>query len=344
MAGIHKEPGLYDDIYVDGFTLAPKNRYLKALTSTTLGYTKEIIKKLNQRNFKPDIIHCHEPASLMQATKLKKHIDCKLIYDVHEFFLGYSFDRYKDPLRSVFHLGKELRQIKMLFKYVDATISVNDIIRSYNVVLNPYIKHILVSNGYIFDETDQASSNMSAKIVLVHEGSLSFNRGLKFMIECFDDEYFRKNVILKIVGELRNQEKLYFEEQAKIKPWLLDSIVQTGWLDYMEVPKHLSGSMGLILMEPAVNNLLAGPPNKLFNYISASLPVISFDVPASTRMIEMYNVGLVVERNLKSFKAGIQKVILDYDLYKANIAENRKYFSFESEAGKLYALYDELLQ
>lgn len=344
LCGNIKQPGLYDEISIDAFGVSTNNRYIRYVKREFNGYTFEIINKMKESNFKPEIIHCHEASSLKHAVKLKQKIGGKIIYDVHEFSLGYSFDRFKNPLICYLHFAKELWRMKCLFKSIDATISVNDIIRSFNVVLNPYIKHIVVSNGYIFGETDQARPRIDDKIVLVHEGSISFNRGLKFMVDCFDDEWFRVNVCLKIVGELKSQEKTYFENQAKKKPWLLESIVQTGWLDYLNVPKNLSGSIGLILMEPAVNNLLAGPPNKLFNYVSASLPVISFDIPASTRMIDDYNIGLVVKRNFQSFKQGIQKVNSNFQYYKANIEKSRNKFSFFSESEKIYQLYEEILK
>jgi len=343
MSGKIKSPGVYDRVLVDGFSSYFNNRYARYVERKLLGFHNVLVKKLNSINFRPHLIHCHEIKSLIEGVKLKKRFNCKLIFDSHEFFLGYPFDRNLNYIDRIFLFGHELKRMKELFRHVDGTVSVNYIIRAFNVALNPYVRHIVVSNGYIFPEQDLAHMEIDGKIVLVHEGTLSFNRGLRFMVDCFENEWFKKNVVFKIIGELRGKEKTYFEMKAKDKPWLTKNIVQTGWLDYMDVSSNLSGSIGVIVMEPKVNNLLAGPPNKLFNYVSAGLPIITFDIPASSWIVKRYNIGRVVDRKLESFKEGIVDIVSRYEYYKNNVKNARKDLAFSSQVNRLLELYELVL-
>ena len=59
-----------------------------------------------------------------------------------------------------------------------------------------------------------------------------------------------------------------------------------------------------------MNNRLAGPPNKLFNYMNAGLPVVSVDFPEMHHIINEENCGILIKGQVKnSLKSTINTLL-----------------------------------
>ena len=368
-AGMHGKifdmsKNLFDEGYYNGvleLCFFPKsiffklnNRYIRFIFRKVFlffGYYF-ISKKLLQYKIKPDVIHFHKPELFSIVLKLKHKYKCNLIFDTHEMDIGYVFDKFSFPFNFILSLLTVLKW-KKYFKFLDATISVNNIIKAFNVCFNPYILHEVIDNSSVFKADSpsvlnivnvHAKSNNFDNILLVHEGSLLFNRGFKIMCDLFKDEFFRSKYRLRIVGAIRGKELDYFKYRLKAEPWLKDCIEETGWVDYLDVPKYLKGAhIGLILMEPLYNNLLAGSPNKLFNYVALSIPVLSFDLPATSELINRYGVGVISERNINSLYNSLDILINNYDKFISNINKHKSAFIWETQEKKLIDFYNKKL-
>ena len=331
-------PGVYNNVTVDCFSAGTNNRLLKSLRKRFF-LKKHIMLTLKKWNFIPDLIHCHEPDSLAIAVSLKNRYGCKLVFDTHELWIGYILDKpsslFKKIYRSIFLLSSMNSNIEKS----DATVSVNQIIRTINVGFNPSINHILLPNGFVFEK--QQLSFFDEKIVLLHEGMISIQE-IEFIVECFTHDWFRKNCIFKIIGETRGKTRTYIEQQKKSKPWLSDTITETGWLDYSDVAKNLSGTIGIVLFGTNFNNLVS-TPNKLFNYVSAGIPIISFDMFLTENYVLSDKIGYVSERTIESFMLFIKKIIVNYDELTKNVVSVQDKYSFKSQVSELLDLYKILI-
>jgi len=338
MGNEQRAPGRYDSIAVDCFGKCSfVVRVLRRLGFLEFPL-REILGVLERYAFRPAVIHCHEMPSLRLAIKLRKYLGSKVVFDVHEFFLGYCFDKYGNGVLSDLSFSRLRRSYKELLQHVDVTISVNEFIRAINVVFNPKARHLMVPNAFVL-QSPIAVKKTTDKYVLVHEGTLNFGRGLEDLMAIFEDEWIRDNCILKIVGELRGRESKYFQAILERKPYLHECVSITGWIDYEKLYLHLTGDVGLITMKPSVNNMLAGAPNKLYNYIWAGMPICTYDIPASSYLVKRYDLGLVSPRTRGDLNFCIRKICADIDRYRGNVAACRDDFGFRHFVGELESAY-----
>ena len=108
-----------------------------------------------------------------------------------------------------------------------------------------------------------------------------------------------------------------------------------------------NSSVGLVLLHPAPNHINA-QPNKMFEYMSASLPVVGSNFPLWQDIIEKENAGICVDPlNPAAIAAAIKKIIDNPSLVQAmgsagyHAVQNK--YTWRSESIKLIQLYETLL-
>jgi alpha-maltose-1-phosphate synthase len=307
------------------------------------GFFYRKLKKLCvKNNIKPSILHYHDLDFSKIAQKLRKYFNCKLIFDCHEFYFSYFFEN-KLSYRNLKKSAKSLLFFKNAVRNADAVISVTKNLDNIISLMNNNKEHIVVYNSSLLPITNNNVIDTNKKIVLLHEGSMKFNRGLRLMMELFSDNYFRDNVKLKIVGGIFGEENIFYKQ--KINEYCIDEsmIELTGHINYEDIHKHLTGNIGIIFFEKAFNAYYS-MPNKLFNYINAGLPILSVQCAELSDFISDNKIGYNVERNINFIKEGINKIITNYDYYKKNIVEAQKLYTWENDQNKLLSLYDGLLK
>ncbi|MBA7489485.1 hypothetical protein ES702_00019 [subsurface metagenome] len=306
-------------------------------------------------NVNADIYHCHEIGSLYAGIQIKKSFKkqdkrTKLIYDVHEFHPA-ACSNARNPLLSgllrkiIIHFEKEA------LKYVDYIIAANQITRGYLLTLNRFTQTEVLYNCPVLSlfQEYKGNENHKNKVTICHEGSLGFNRGLRQMIEVMRilKGHYGNKVELLIVGDVYGEERRYLDEKLEEYD-LYDTIRCTGWLPYKEVGKAISQcSIGIIFMEYTENNMLAGPPNKLFNYMRYSLSVVSVDLPETNRIISETQCGLTVSnRNIKNL-VRVLSILIEDESKRRRMGMNAKKavynkYSWEQMEKKLLRVYEEL--
>ncbi|MFC1770988.1 glycosyltransferase family 4 protein [Candidatus Margulisiibacteriota bacterium] len=250
---------------------------------------------------KADVYHAHEPdLSLAIAIRTKKLLkkqkhQALVLHDMHEYPPGSPFDRAIGMLKYItLYIYKFFD--KHFIKNVDHIITANSIVRGYSLALS-YQKTVdIIYNGpslKLFPQSKPPIWDKESKLILCHEGSLGFNRGLKVLVSVVHK--FKNRVRLKIIGDVFGAEREWLEKEIK-KLNLEEAIERTGWLPYQKVGDALRDChIGLILFRDCMQNRLAGPPNKLFNYMNAGLPVISVDFPEMRRIIQEEKCGLLIK-------------------------------------------------
>jgi glycosyltransferase involved in cell wall biosynthesis len=291
-------------------------------------------------DIKPDIIHFHDLDFFPTVKKIKTFFECKLIFDCHEFYFSYYFQN-RLSYGTLKKAAKSIMILKQAVRSSDYVISVTKNLDNIISLIMKSDNHSIIYNSSLFP-TRGALELPGNKICLVHEGAMSFNRGLRLMLELFTDEYFRNNVKLKIIGSLAGAEKIFFNDFCKEYKIDHTMVEVTGWIPYEKLPDYLSGNIGIIFFEKTFNTYY-GMPNKLFNYINASMPILATHCAESSEFIETNKIGCIVERDIDSIKTGLKELAANYSFFQKNIQNIQNAVSWETEKTKLLGIYKNLL-
>jgi len=280
-----------------------------------------------------DVYHAHEPQTAFIGLKIQNQTKAKLIYDAHEPWI---FSRsLKEGFLKILCLSK-LKNI----------ITANHITEQTLLKENPKLNTAIIYNcSPSFFKEFRKEKN---EIIICHEGALWFNRGLKLIVETLIIlKTSHPNFKFRIIGDVFGKEKEYLKSKIK-KNNLENNIEITGWLNYKDVPKSIADcSIGIITNTDEKRNTLAGPANKLFNYMIMGLAIISVDLPATTQIIQETNCGIILQkRDATLFAQELinllnDKTTLSTLQQKSSIAAEEKY-NWKSEANKLFQFYRSL--
>jgi len=265
-------------------------------------------------DLKADVYHAHEPdLSLAIAARAKRLLGkqgfrAHIVHDMHEYPPGEPADKAPQLLKLPILLGHILWN-KLSMKWVDQVFTANNIVRGYALALSYKMSVDVLYNAprlKAFPQpTRKSYSANGERLLLCHEGSLPFDRGLKEMIEAVYS--LRSRVSLRIVGDVFGEERAWLKREIDEKK-LQDTITITGWLPYEKVSEAINDChVGLIFFRECIENRMAGPPNKLFNYMNAGLPVLSVDFPEMRQIIAEEECGILIRnQSVKSIIDAIE--------------------------------------
>ncbi len=111
-------------------------------------------------------------------------------------------------------------------------------------------------------------------------------------------------------------------------------------VNYFQLLPHLSRFDWGLVGSPIENNLQwdYAMPHKLFEYLAAGIPVITWQAAEIADFVRQHNVGVVLD----SWKE-IPDIYDQHEQYRENVSVVRPEFTMEREIEKLIAMYAELL-
>lgn len=298
------------------------------------------------------IIHCHEvDISLLVGFFVKvfnRNNNIKLIFDCHEFFLRYLGEHVPQLLRGFFYPIFIIYE-KFILKYCDHIITANIIEQSYYQILFPTKKITVVYNVPHLDNNQKSMYEKNKNLYdLCYEGYLNDERGLKILLPLVKRIKCKyKSIKLVIVGyipqgQFENWANAYIKENN-----LIANIHITGWQSYDNIHKyHKMSKIGIFLYQySSANNILAGPPNKLFNFMKAGLPIVGSDLPETTRILEECECGIpVTPHSLEEIESAVMSLLTNEEL-RMKMGSNamkafKSKYNWNYEQKKIKRIYD----
>jgi glycosyltransferase involved in cell wall biosynthesis len=299
---------------------------------------KRVLVKAVELN--ADLYHLHDPELIPIGLKLKR-LGKKVIFDSHEDvprqLLGkpYLNPLLRRPVSFVFNQFERLACTRF-----DAIVAATPFIRDKFLKINP--RTLDINNYPILGELTAPSDSKNARSNICYVGGITAVRGAQEIVRAM--EHVRSDVRLEIAGSF--SEASLSEEVSQYPGW--KKVDELGFVDRQGVREVLSRSlMGLVTFLPAPNHVDA-QPNKMFEYMSASVPVIASDFSLWREIIEGNECGLCVDPlDPQAIASAIDTLAQNPDRARrmgqnGQCAVHERY-NWDIEEQKLLQLYEELL-
>lgn len=316
----------------------PNNRY-ERLIKLSLQVLFMAIKE------KADVYHFHDPELLFISLIIKIVTHAKVIYDIHENVKEDILNKEWIPSLFKKFLSKAYSLVERACFFIFNRIIVagDDIVSNF-----PRSSKVVVVRNYpLIDKMKPIYKKRESQreyLALIYTGTIEKERGIIETIEAVDSLKGKARLIL--LGWFADHE---FE--SEIKDRVNDNIQLIGRVPFDKVPYFMEKSdVGIICLLPSPNNInAASRNNKLFEYMSAGLPVISSNFPLWIDIVEGNNCGLTVDpMNSKEIAKAIEYLQERPELMEEMGRNGRnavlEKYNWEQESIKLLDVYTNILR
>lgn len=287
------------------------------------------------------VYHFHDP-ELIPVGLLLKLRGKRVLYDVHEDLPRQILSKpWIHPLlRHPVAWGAEVAEW-LAARLFDAVVAATPTIAARF----PPKRTALVQNFPILDElvSEAATPYRERPPLFAYVGGISAIRGAREMVEAMALLEPERGAKLVMAGSFEPPGlRLALE---RLPGWA--SAEFRSWQTRQQVAELLAEARaGLVLFHPEPNHVRA-QPNKLFEYLSAGLPVIASDFPLWRELIAGEACGLLADPRDPAAIAAAMKRLLDEPEAAAAMGERgqravRQSYSWASQAETLLALYERL--
>jgi len=287
------------------------------------------------------VCHFHDP-ELMPAAIILKLLGRKIVYDVHEDYPETIATKNWLPAGLRIPLANAVRFAETFMALVADRIfaATPTIARRF-----PRRKTVLLQNFPIEGELApiEGDEYTTRPPIVAYVGGLTAERGAIEMAKAIGLVDKRFKAELHLAGNLTPSS---LEQDIEQFPGN-EQITRLGFCNRQEVRKLLgSARMGLVLFHEHPNHVNA-QPNKLFEYMSAGLPVIASDFPLWREIIAGVNAGLLVDpMNPKAIAEAIEWLLAHPSEAKEMGDRGREavraQYNWTQEERKLISTYAEL--
>ena len=305
--------------------LAPENTSIK---KHVFNVAKMFLKTIP---IHADVVHCHEPSSLLIGAILKPFKRYKLIYDVHEFYPELVALRVGiGPLKKLMIFAEDTFEKVATFCFVDGVISVNRDIRNK---FHAYcVRHAIIEN---YPSSEQFRNTESDE-ELVYIGTLTEERGILQMVQAFKMLNRGK---LTIVGKFW-QPKYEIEVKEAAKGANIEFVDQ---VPYTDVPKYIERARAGLCVLKDIDRHKNCIPSKFLEYMLAAKPMIVTDIwkpfiaaSGAGTMVRYNDIEVLASCMLESFDFPDDYVEMGKNGYDYAIANNMTWEAKEKQLLDFY--------
>ncbi len=337
-------PGNFKFREVNGvriFGLAPVKRFLRPLSWIRLFFRS--VKAV------ASVYHFHDP-ELIPLGLFLRILGKKVVYDVHEDYPDAIL--YKQwipkPFRKMTSFIFNLLEKKCSSFFSGLIFAELTYKEGFRNSRTPQID--ILNYPLDCEPKERASKETEKRCNLIYAGTVSEIRGAVEMLKTMAIlASWEKNVHLFLVGpfprpSLRAELEEFLKEHS-----LLEYVTITGRVAPAEVYTYYEkADIGLCLLHPVENNLKS-LVTKLFEYMSAGIPILASNFPRWSELLEETRAGLTANP-LDPYEIARQVcTLIDNPELRLSMGSSgreayEKYFNWNGEETKLIRFYDKLLE
>ena len=317
-----------------------KRLFFSIKSADFIPYKKEMVKAA--MDYAPDICFAHDLPALPIARDAVSGTGALIVYDSHEFFIGQHAVRGKRR-RFFEHMEKECIGAAGLMLTVNDEIA--DIFNEKYGIRPKTIQNASECGAAPSRKDLQELLNIPAnKKIVLYQGALHEGRNLEVLVEMAGN--LPEDIVVVFIGTgfLKNKLKKKAGAGGLLgkKAFFIDGV------SFCEVVSYTAGADAGMVPYTAIDlNTKFCTPNKLYEYISARVPIIeNSDLVSVGRLIDRYKIGicadftdpgrLAVEITDFLASAGLAKL-------KENMGKAAAVLSWEQEGKKLISYLNEAL-
>jgi glycosyltransferase involved in cell wall biosynthesis len=290
-------------------------------------------------------INIHSYDHILWGVKLKKRLNSKLIYDIHELEsqrAGLSCDMKS----SIFNLEK---------KYInefDLIICVSNDIRRWYLEHHINITEIIVVRNIpaVWQQQNHKFSDLEdfrkifniekSKIVLLYNGGFSNNRGILILLNLFES-----------FSEIREKFTIIFMGYGPLEDIIKKASTQYNSIKFFKAvpPEKIinytrSVDLGISIFRNVSVSYDFALPNKLFEYLLAGIGIIGGITKTQKKFILDNNLGLCAKKeSLESYYELFRNIShSDIEKFKQNAKDVQKKLSWDIEVQDMIKTYKNL--
>lgn len=294
----------------------------------------EVAKELDS-----DIYHLHDPELMPIGLKLKK-LGKKVIFDAHEDLpkqlLGKQY--LNKPSRKLLSIGVKAYE-KYACKVFDYIITATPFIKDKFLKINK--NTVDINNFPILGELSNETAWSEKKDEVCYVGTIGQVRGIKELVKAMG---LTTGIELNLVGTF--SDSALEAETKTYTGW--EKVNEFGFLDRDSIANIFSQSKaGIVTFLPSPNHMDA-QPNKMFEYMSSGMPIITSNFPLWKEIVEGNNCGICVNPLEPNEIAHAIEYIINHPKAAEQMGDNgkkavREKYNWGVEEEKLFKLYEKLI-
>lgn len=291
--------------------------------------------------YKADVVHAHDVNTLPTAWLAAKLGKSHLVYDAHE--ISTSREGYNSFRRLVALVEK------WLMPKADGTITTTDARAKFFARAYKVKRPTVLQNRPRFttsDATDRIQTELGLNEhwpIILYQGGLQQGRGLEKLI---DTASLVPNAYFVFIGGGRLTQTL---TQLSRDRGLQDRVYFIPTVSLADLPSYTaSADIGVQPIENTCLNHYTTDSNKLFEYLTAGLPVVATNFPEIRKIVQRNEVGILVPHNDPLALAAALNALVSDAALRSKFASNARATAYrlnwEEQESRLVELYDCVLK
>ena len=249
------------------------------------------------RELRPALIHCNDYNTMWVGVAARLIGGTAIIYDSHELWV----DRNGRPEPRWWLLACEFLFVRCAHRTITASPGYAEIMARRYRIQPPTVIRNIPADGPVDRSplpkvgagwTDPPEDGTGP--VAVYVGALTSGRGLEISIRALAEV---PDVRLRLVGPSHDTYRAELAALAR-REGVTDRVELPGAVRPEQVVDAIrEASVGLVLIQPICLSYRLSLPNKLFEYVTAGIPVLGSDLPSIGPLINEYRIGLVAQHD-----------------------------------------------